>query len=153
MGLREQLMSDLKEALKQKDETRKTTIRSVIAAVKKAETELDDEGQRIKLDDNGILMAISKEAKIRQESIIKFRKGNREDLVKEAEAELAILEAYLPEQMTREEIEDHVKAVINEVGASSPRDIGKVMKPLMAELRGKADGRLVNEVVREQLSG
>jgi len=153
MDLREQLMDDLKEGLRQKDECRKTTIRSVIAAIKKAETELDANGERIKLDNRGILAVISKEAKIRQESILEFRKGNREDLVVKEEAELSILETYLPEQMTREEIEVRARAVIEQVGASNPRDMGKVMKPLMAELRGEADGRLVSQVVQEQLSG
>jgi uncharacterized protein YqeY len=153
MDLREQLMDDLKEALRQRDECRKTTIRSVIAAIKKAETELDADGTRIKLDNSGILAIISKEAKIRQESILEFRKGNREDLVVKEEAELAILQTYLPQQMTREEIEARAQEVIEQVGASSPRDMGKVMKPLMAELRGQADGRLVSQVVQEQLGG
>ena len=152
MGLREQLMDDLKDALRQKDGRRKTTIRSVLAAIKKAETELDANGQRVHLGDNDILAVIAKEAKIRKESIIEFRRGGREDLVAEAEAELAILEEYLPQQMDRTEIEAEARRVIEEVGASGPRDMGKVMKPLMTELRGRADGRLVNEIVRELLS-
>mgnify|MGYP001038565144 FL=1 len=151
MGLREQLMDDLKDALRQRDGRRKTTIRSVLAAIKKAETELDASGERIHLGESDILAVIAKEAKIRKESIIEFRRGDREDLVAEAEAELAILEEYLPEQMTREEIESEARQVVEQVGASGPRDIGKVMKPLMASLKGRADGRLVNEIVRELL--
>jgi uncharacterized protein YqeY len=153
MGLREQLTNDLKEALRQKDERRKSTIRSIIAAMKKAETELDASGQRVRLKDDDILVLIAKQAKIREESIVEYRRGGREDLVAEEEAELAILQAYLPRQLTREEIETEAHQVIAEVGATSPRDLGKVMKPLMANLRGRADGRLVNEVVRELLSG
>jgi uncharacterized protein YqeY len=153
MDLREQLMSDLKDALRQKDERTKMTIRLVIAAIKQAETELDASGQRVHLDDSDILAVIAKEAKIRQESIVEFRRGNREDLVAEAEAELAILENYLPQQLGRAEIEAEARQIITEVGASNPSDLGKVMKPLMAKLRGRADGRLVNEVVRELLSG
>ncbi len=152
MGLRGQLMDDLKDALRQKDGRRKTTIRSVLAAIKKAETELDASGKRVQLDDNDILAIIAKEAKIRKESIIEFQRGGRDDLVAEAQAELAILEAYLPQQMGREEIEAEARRVIEATGASGPRDMGKVMKPLMADLRGRADGRLVNEIVRELLS-
>ena len=81
------------------------------------------------------------------------RTSGREDLVAEEETELAILQTYLPQQLTRDEIEAEARQVIDEVGASSPRDIGKVMKPLMARLKGRADGRLVNQVVRELLSG
>lgn len=152
MGLREQLTDELKEAMRQRDEPRKQTIRSVIAAMKQAETELDSSGARIVLDDNGILALIRKQAKIRQESIDAFRTGGREDLVAKEEAELAILEAYLPRQLTREEIESKARRIIADTGASGPRDIGAVMKPLMAELRGRADGQLVNQVVRELLA-
>jgi uncharacterized protein YqeY len=153
MSLREQLMDDLKDALRHKDERRKTTIRSVIAAIKQAETELDANGQRVSLDDNGILAAIARQVRIRQESIVEYQRGRREDLVAEEEAELAILQSYLPRQLSREEIEAKARQVIAEVEASGPRDIGKVMKPLMADLRGRADGQLINQVVRELLSG
>jgi len=145
-------MDDLKDALRQKDGRRKTTIRSVLAAIKKAETELDASGKRVRLDDSDILAIIAKEAKIRKESITEFQRGGRDDLVAEAQAELAILEEYLPQQMGREEIEAEARRVIEATGASGPRDMGKVMKPLMADLRGRADGRLVNEIVRELLA-
>ena len=153
MDLRDQLMDDLKEAMRQRDERRKTTIRSVIAAIKKAETELDSSGKRVSLDDEDILAVIAKQAKQRQESIAEYQRGGREDLVAEEEAELAILQTYLPQQLTREEIETEARQVIAEVGAESPRDMGKVMKPLMARLRGRADGKEVNQVVRELLAG
>ncbi len=152
MGLQEQLRTDLQEAMRQKDKQRKTTIRLIISAISKEEAELDASGARVQLDDTGVLVVISKEAKIRQESIVEFRRGGREDLVAEAEAELAILQTYLPKQLTRQEIETEARGVIGEVGASDPSDIGKVMKPLMSKLRGRADGRLVNQVVRELLS-
>jgi uncharacterized protein YqeY len=153
MGLREQLMDDLKVAMRQQDERRKRTIRSVIAALKQAETELDASGARVHLDDSGILALIAKQARQRQESIVEFQRGNRPDLVAEEEAELALLQSYLPQQLGRAEIEAEARRVIAEVGASSLADIGKVMKPLMANLRNRADGRLVNEVVRELLTG
>lgn len=153
MSLREQLTNDLKEAMRQRDERRKSTIRSVIAAIKKAETELDREGKRVSLDDDGILALVHKQAKIRQESIIEFGKGGRQDLVAEEEAELAILQTYLPQQLTPEEIKAEARQVVADVGASGPRDMGKVMKPLMARLRGRADGKLANQIVRELLAG
>lgn len=153
MGLREQLMDDLKEAMRQQDELRKRTIRSVIAATKQAETELDASGERVSLDDDDILALIAKQAKQRQESIVEYKRAGRQDLVDEEETELAILQAYLPQQLGREEIEAEARAVIAEVGASGPRDMGKVMKPLMARLRGRADGKVANQIVRELLAG
>jgi uncharacterized protein YqeY len=153
MALREQLMDDLKEAMRDRDEPRKRTIRSVISAIKTAETQLDASGERRSLDDNDILALISRQAKQRQESIDAFRQGGREDLVAEEEADLAILQSYLPQQLTEKEIEAEAREVIAEVGASGPQDLGRVMKPLMARLKGQADGRLVNQVVRELLAG
>jgi uncharacterized protein YqeY len=153
MGLREQLMDDLKDAMRQQDETRKRTIRSVIAAIKQAETELDASGQRVSLGDDDIFALISKQAKQRQESITEYRRGGREDLAAAEEAELSILQAYLPRQLGREEIEVEAREVIAEVGASGLGDLGKVMKPLMAKFKGRADGKLVNQIVRELLVG
>jgi uncharacterized protein YqeY len=140
--------------MRQQDDTRKRTIRSVIAAIKKAETELDASGARVSLDsDQDILGVIAKEAKQRRESIVEYQRAGRQDLVEAESAELAILEDYLPRQLSREEIEAEARQVIAEVGASGPRDIGKVMKPLIGKLRGRADGKLVNQVVRELLAG
>ncbi len=153
MGLREQLMDDLKEAMRQKDDVRKRGIRSVIAAMKMAESELDKSGQRVSLTDDDILVLIAKQANQRQESIDEFRRGGREDLVAEEEAELAILKSYLPEQLSREEIEAEVRQIIVEVDATGPQDMGKVMKPIMARFRGRVDGKLVNQIVRELLAG
>ncbi|MGD9146328.1 MAG: GatB/YqeY domain-containing protein [Anaerolineae bacterium] len=152
MGLREQLMDDLKDAMRQQDDTRKQAIRSVLAAIKQKETELDSSGQRISLDDDDILALIARLAKQRQESIDEFRRGEREDLVAEEEADLAVLQTYLPQQMGRDEIEAEAREVIAETGASGPRDIGKVMKPLMARLKGRGDGKLANQIVRELLA-
>jgi uncharacterized protein YqeY len=153
MGLQEQLMDDLKEAMRQKDEQRKRAIRSVIAAIKLAETELDSSGKRVSLGDDDILAVIAKQAKQRRESIVEFERGGREDLVAEEEADLAILEAYLPQQLTPEEIEAEARQIIAEVEATGPADMGKVMKPLMARLKGRADGKLANQIVRELLAG
>jgi uncharacterized protein YqeY len=153
MGLKEQLSNDLKKAMRQQDETRKRVIRSVIAAMKQAETELDSSGERVRLQDDDILALVAKQAKQRRESIVEYQRGGREDLVAEEEAELAILEAYLPRQLTPEEIEAKARQVIAETGASGLGDLGKVMRPLMASFKGRADGKMVNQIVRELLAG
>ena len=153
MDIRDQLTEDLKTAMRQQDERRKLTIRSVIAGIKTAETELDAAGERVRLSDTDILGLIARQARQREESIAEFRKGGREDLAALEEAELAILRAYLPQQMTREEIEAEVRQVIAELGDDGAKDLGAVMKPLMARLKGRADGRLVNQIAREILAG
>lgn len=153
MSLREQLTEDLKTAMRHQDETRKRAIRSVLAALKLAETQLDAGGQRASLDDDDIRALIAKQAKQRLESISEFSRGGRDDLVVEEEADLAILQSYLPQQLSAEEIEEEARQLIAEVHASGPGDIGKVMKPLMARLKGRAEGNLVNRIVRELLAG
>ena len=148
MGLREQLMDDLKEAMREKDETRKRAIRSVLAALPYAEIELDASGNRVSLDEDGLLRLIDKQARERQESIDAFQSGGRDDLVVQEEADLAVLLGYLPRQLDREEIEAEARKVLAEVGASGPQDMGKVMKPLLADLRRYADRRLANQIVQ-----
>lgn len=152
MSLQEQLAADLKDAMRHQDPVRMRTIRSVIAAMKQAETELDSRGERVKLDEAGVMALIARQAKQRQESILEYQKGGRQDLVEAEQAELTILESYLPRQLTRGEIEVEVRRAIQEVGATGPHDMGKVMRPLMSRLRGRADGQLVNVVVREMLA-
>jgi uncharacterized protein YqeY len=153
MGLRERLANDLKEAMRAQDQVSKRTIRSVIAAIKAAETELDSEGRRVSLGEEDVLTILARQAKQRQESIAEYRKGGREDLVAEEQAELAVLEEYLPQQLGREEIEAEARKAIQEVGATGRQDIGKVMRLLMGRLRARADGKVVNQVVTELLTG
>ena len=148
MSLKKKLKLDLKEALRNRDEVRKRTIRMALAAITYAEVD-----QKKELDDPGVLAVLLKEAKQRQESIEEFRKGDRDDLVAEQEAELTVLQGYLPQQLPREEIVTRAKATIEQLGATSMGQMGPVMKALMQELRGQADGKLVNQVVRELLSG
>ena len=126
---------------------RRSTIRLVLAAVKNAEI-----ARQAVLDDAGILGVIAKEVKQRQESIEAFKKGNRQDLVAQEEAEMAVLQAYLPQQMTRDEIIAEARRVIAEVGAQGPGDKAKVMPRLVAQLKGKADGREINAIVTELLA-
>ena len=140
-------MADLKEAMKNGEKTRLSVIRMVRARAKNAEI-----AQQKTLDDPDILDVISKEAKQRRESIAEFKKYNRQDLVDQEEAELAILVKYLPQQISREEITAAARQVIKDVGAQSPADKGKVMQKLIPQLKGKAEGREINEVVAELLN-
>jgi uncharacterized protein YqeY len=148
MSLREQLSLDLKEAMRHRDERRKLAIRAVRAAITNAEVE-----RRRPLTEDEILALIVKEVKQRQESMAQFRQGGREDLVAQEEAELRVLEGYLPRPLSDEELRAEARRVMGEVGATGLRDMGKVMGPLMAVVRGRADGGQVSQIVRELLSG
>jgi uncharacterized protein YqeY len=147
MSLKDQIASDLKQALKEGDDTRKSTLRLLMSAVHNAEIEKGAE-----LDDGGVLALISKQVKQRHDSAEEFRRGNRQDLVDKEESEAVILQAYLPPAMSREDVEAAARKVIAEVGAQGPRDMGKVMGPLTAQLRGHADGAEISAVVRELLA-
>ena len=145
--LQEKLMDDLKAAMKGRDRLRQLVIQLVRAGIKNAEI-----AQQKTLDDAGVLGVIAKEAKQRRESIAAFKKGNRPDLVAKEEAELAILLEYLPQQISREEIIAAACQVIKEVGAQGLGDKGKVMQKLMPQLKGKAEGSAINEIVIGLLS-
>ncbi len=150
MGLKDQLNEDLKEALRSGDETRKRTLRSLLAAVKQVEVDTRPEGG---LDEAAILAVIQKEAKSRRESIADAQKAGRDDLVADNQAELSLIESYLPQRLTREELVELARAAIAEAGAASPKQLGAVMKLLAPRTQGRADGKLVNDVVRELLGG
>ena len=145
--LKQKLMDDLKQAMRGGDKVRRSVIRLVMAAIRNAEID-----RQAALDDTDVLGIIAKEVRQRHESIEAFRQGNRQDLVAQEEAELAILQGYLPQQMTREEIMTEARRIIEEVGAQGPADKGKVMPKLMAHLKGRADGREINAVVTELLA-
>ncbi len=147
MTLAERIRSDLEQALRRTDKVRCSVLRLVLAGIRN--TEID---QQKTLDDAGILGVMDKEAKKRRESIEAFQKGNRQDLVAQEKAELAILLEYLPEQMSREEIVAAAHKVISELGAMSPSDRGRVMSQLMPLVKGKAQGQEVSAVVSELLS-
>jgi|YNPNPStandDraft_1061719.scaffolds.fasta_scaffold123917_2 uncharacterized protein YqeY len=150
MGLRERLSEDLKAAMRAGDERRKLTIRAIKTAIARAETAGETQ---ITLDEAGILAVIAKEAKQRREAIAEFERAGRADLAEAERQELSILESYLPQPLSRADIEAAARAVIAEVGAKDLTQLGLVMKPLMARLKGQADGRLVQEVARTLLSG
>ena len=146
-SLKHKLTEDLKQALKSGDKVRRSVIRLVMSAIKNAEI-----AWQADLTDPDILGIIAKEVKQRHESIEAFKQGNRQDLVDLEEAELAILEEYLPQQMTHDEIISAARKVIAEVGAQGPGDKGKVMPQLIPQLKGRADGREINEIVTELLA-
>ena len=146
-SLKERLTSDLKQAMKSGDTMRRNVIRLVMSAIRNAEI-----AKRGELEEPDVIGVIAKEARQRQESIDAFKQGNRQDLVSQEEAELAILQEYLPQQAGREEIVAAAQQIIIEVGAEGPRDKGKVMPRLIAQFKGKADGREINDIVTELLS-
>ncbi|MCH7837891.1 MAG: GatB/YqeY domain-containing protein [Chloroflexi bacterium] len=148
MSIKAQLTSDLKDAMREHDDRRRDVLRFTLAALQNAEIATREE-----LDEPAAMAVLAKEAKQRRDSIEEFRKADRQDLVAKEEAELAVLAPYLPEQLSREEIAQAARQAIQETGASSPQEMGKVMAVLMPQLRGRADGRQVNEVVQDLLAG
>ena len=133
--------------MKAKDGNRVSVLRFLLSSIQNREIE-----KKEPLDDEEVLAEITSSAKRRRESMEAFKEGDRMDLVEKEAAELAILQEYLPEQLSPDEIKDVVQEVAQAVGATSLNDLGKVMKELMPRLGGKADGKLVNEIVREVLS-
>lgn len=148
MSKKEDLQNALKEALKSGQDLRKTTLRMALAAIKNAEVETREE-----LEEDLILNLLQKEVKARQETIEGAKQANRPDLIKKAEDEIAILNEFLPQQLSKEELRALVEKAIAESGASSMADIGQVMGVLMPMIRGRADGKQANQIVRELLGG
>jgi uncharacterized protein YqeY len=147
MNLKDQLNSDLKDAMRSKDKVRTETLRSLKSAIKYAEIEAGHE-----LDDKGVVNVIGKQAKQRRDSITEFEKAQRTDLVDKERAELTILEQYLPAQLSPEDIKSRAEAVIAALGVTDMKGMGLVMQRLMADFQGQADGKVVNQIVRELLT-
>ena len=145
--LKEKLLEDLKNSMKEKNIVRKNVIQMVRAAILQIEK---DKG--IEVDDNKILEIIAKEVKTRNDSITDFEKGGREDLVEQAKQEIEILSEYLPKQLTKEELKEKVEIIIKETGATTIKDMGKIMKAAKEQIGTAADGRSINEVVKELLA-
>ncbi len=147
MGLQEQLLADMQNAMREGDVARRDTIRMLRAAIRNAEIELQREAT-----DAEVLQIIARQIRQRNESIEMFRQGRREDLVAAEEAQKTILEEYLPDQLSEQEIEEAVQEIVAELGASDMRQMGTVMREAMQRLQGRADGRVVNQIVRDILS-
>jgi uncharacterized protein YqeY len=148
MALRERLDEDLKSAMRAKDSLRMNTVRALKSAVKYREIELMKP-----LDDAGILGVMATEIKRRRDSVEQYRAGNRADLADKEEAEIKILQEFLPQQLTAAEVEAKVVEVIARVGAQGPKDMGAVMKALLPDVQGRADGKVVSELVKQRLAG
>lgn len=148
MSLQEQLSADLKDAMRARDDVRKTTIRLTLAALKNARV-----AKNADLTPDEELGVVSKEARQLEDAIVEFRRGQREDLVDEASAQIEILKQYLPRPLGEDEVRELVRAAIAEAGASSPKQMGLVMRVLMPHVRGRADGGMVSQMVRAMLAG
>jgi len=147
MKIKDALTQNLKDAMRAKDEVRKRTIRLALASIKNLE--IDRKGV---LEDNDILAILQKEVKSRKETIEGAEQAGREDLIIEAEAEIKILESFLPKQLSPEQLRELVQQVINETGAESKREMGEVMKMLMPRVQGRADGKTVSQIVSSLLT-
>jgi len=145
--LKEKLMEDLKTSMREKNEVRKNTIQMVRAAILQIEK---DKG--ITVEDEKIVEIIAKEVKGKKDALVDFEKGDRQDLIAQTNEEISILQEYLPKQLSKEEIKVEVQKVIEEIGATSMKDMGNVMKEAKNRIGAAADGRAINEVVRELLS-
>lgn len=145
--MKKRLLEDLKEAMKEKNEVKKNTIQMARAGILQIEK---DKG--IELNNEQIVELIAKEVKKRRDSIADYERGGREDLVNQIKAEISYLEVYLPKQLSKEEITEIVKQVISETGAESMKDMGKVMKGAKEKIGAAADGKTINDVVKELLA-
>lgn len=146
MSTQDQLMADLRTALRDRDELRKGTIRMALAAMKNAQV-----AKNADLTDEEMIGVLSKEVKQRRGAILEFEKGGRDDLVAQESAEIEILQQYLPVMLSRDEVVKMAREAIVEIGASGPKQMGLVMRALMPRVQGRADGRMVSEVVRQLL--
>jgi hypothetical protein len=147
MSLKDLLMDDLKVAMREKDTIRKSVVTMLRAAVKQIEVD-----QRIELDDDAIIDIIAKQIKQKNNAIVEFQNGNRQDLVDLTEKEIEILMVYLPEQLSEEEVVKMVQDAINATGATTMKDMGKVMGIVTNASKGKADGKLVADLVKKALT-
>jgi hypothetical protein len=146
--LRERLERDQETAMREKDPVKLRTIRSLRAAIQTQEI-ANRGSQGRALDEEAVLAILAKQAKQRRDSIEQFRKGGRSDLVSQELAELMVIESYLPSQLSDEEIESSIREIVIDVGATGPSSMGKVMGAAMEKLRGVADGKRVQEIVRK----
>ena len=146
MPLKQKLQEDLKTSMKNKDTLRKSVITLIRSSIKQVEVD-----KRIELNDDDIIDIISKQLKQRNDSLEQFLDAGREDLVEETRSEIEVLKEYLPQQLSEEELNEIVKQTISEVGATSMKDMGKIMSVIKPKTKGRADGKLINKLVKENL--
>ena len=146
MSLKETLAQDLKVAMKDKDTVRKNTVQSIRAAVLQVEKD-----SRLVLDDDGVIGVIAKELKKRKDVLPDYEKSGRDDLIAELKKEIEVLTGYLPSQLSQEELDGIVKDAIDRLGATSMKDMGKIMADVMPKITGRADGGAVNQTVKKLL--
>ena len=146
MSLSERLNEDMKQAMKSQDKFKLSVIRMIRSSIKNAEID-----RRKTLDDNEVLDVLSREIKQRKDSLQEFEKAGRDDLVENLKKEIAIIAEYMPQPLSEEELKAIVRQTIQETGASSKADMGKVMSALMPKVKGRADGKLVNQLVQQFL--
>ncbi|MGE4282267.1 MAG: GatB/YqeY domain-containing protein [Clostridia bacterium] len=147
MSLKDRLLEDMKSAMKDKDTIRKNTIQMTRAAILQIEKD-----NKVILDDEGIIDVLAKEVKKRKDVLPEYQKSERQDLIDDLNREIEVLMGYLPEQLSEEELEEIVKAAIEEVGASSMKDMGKIMTAVMPKTKGRADGKMINALVKKYLA-
>ena len=147
MSLKEKLLDEMKIAMREKDNVRKDAIQMVRASILQYEKD-----NKTELDDEGVIDIIAKEVKRYKDALPDYEKSGRQDLIDELNAKVAILMPYLPEQLTEDEVRAIVKAVVEETGATSMREMGKIMGAVMPKVKGRFDGRLLNNIVKEYLS-
>ena len=146
MSLKTKLQDDLKLAMKNKDTVKKSVVTLIRAEIKQREVDT-----RTELGDDEIIDVITKQLKQRRDAMTEFAKASRDDLVQEAEAEIEVLMEYLPRQLSKEELNEIVKETISEVGATSMKDMKNIMSSIMPKVKGRADGKLINELVKKNL--
>lgn len=146
MTLKQKLQEDLKTSMKNKDTLRKSVITLIRSSIKQVEVD-----KRIELNDDDVIDIISKQLKQRNDSLEQFLDAGREDLVEETRSEIEVLKEYLPQQLSEEELNEIVKQTISEVGATSMKDMGKIMSVIKPKIKGRADGKLINKLVKENL--
>jgi hypothetical protein len=149
--LKARINEELKNAMRSGDERRKIALRQIVAMIKNEEVNARTDGRGGVLSDNDVLVLIRREIKQHEESILEAKQNNRDDLVEEQEAEMVILRGFLPKQLTRDEIVELVKSTVAELGVSGGKAHGQVMKALQPKVKDIADGKLVNDIVRETL--
>ncbi|WHH59672.1 GatB/YqeY domain-containing protein [Petroclostridium sp. X23] len=147
MSLKDRLLEDMKSAMKEKDLIKKNTVQMTRAAILQVEKD-----NKVTLDDEGVIEILAKEVKKRKDVLPEYEKSGRQDLIDDLNREVEVLMGYLPEQLSEEELEQMIKTVIEEVGASAMKDMGKVMAAIMPKTKGRADGKMINLIAKKYLT-